>query len=87
MGYQICPLCKGKGFRNPMIDNPLAIPCTVCQGQKIINEYTGKPPTSTDSVSLPKVEDDIAKLEKMKNALSGWQHQRFINNDEDIYNG
>ena len=44
VGYQICPLCKGSGIGPSNNINTTTV-CTVCKGSKIINKFTGKPPT------------------------------------------
>ena len=51
MAYQKCPVCCGTGITaNPYL--PLSEgTCTVCQGAKIIDEYTGLPPEG----QIPKV--------------------------------
>lgn len=44
MSWQTCPLCKGSGIDpTVLLCNQLPV-CTVCKGQKIINELTGLPP-------------------------------------------
>lgn len=45
MSYQKCPVCEGLGqfydFNMPMFSS---IKCPTCQGTRIINTQTGKPP-------------------------------------------
>lgn len=45
MGFQKCPICNGTGFECVL---GTQIKCTVCDGQKIISELTGKPPKSPE---------------------------------------
>lgn len=42
--WQICPMCKGSGQALTIINNIVSSVCSVCNGQKIINELTGRPP-------------------------------------------
>ena len=42
MGFQKCPVCDGAGHVG--IGFPYGQTCSVCQGQKIINDQTGTPP-------------------------------------------
>jgi len=44
-GWQVCPRCNGKGFLDDCLYyyTSSAI-CDVCNGKKIINIQTGKPP-------------------------------------------
>lgn len=39
--YQKCPVCNGTGYDS---QSSVAIKCSVCNGEKIISELTGKPP-------------------------------------------
>lgn len=44
--WETCPVCKGTGNRSDSyIGSSLQI-CTVCNGMKIINSFTGLPPKS-----------------------------------------
>lgn len=61
MSYQKCPICNGTGLEAHFLQ------CSVCGGQKIINEQTGLPPckeviSSSTSDILPHIYD----LEKNK---------------------
>ena len=43
--WQVCPLCKGKGYHNIQVNEQAAAKmCRVCDGRFIINELTGHPP-------------------------------------------
>ena len=42
MAWQSCPVCQGCGTIG--IGYSLGSVCSVCMGQKIINEETGQPP-------------------------------------------
>lgn len=52
--WEVCPLCKGTNRpefkKEDGIDTTMMI-CPVCNGQRIINELTGKPP-KPDSVTI-----------------------------------
>ena len=51
--WQVCPLCKGKGYRDIQINSQDAMHlCRVCDGKFIINELTGHPPAQKPQVSL-----------------------------------
>lgn len=47
MGFQKCPICNGTGY--VQYSGCGNVKCTVCNGEKIINEFTGKPPSNSDS--------------------------------------
>lgn len=40
MAYQTCPICGGSGIEGIYVQSP----CTVCNGKRIIDEKTGRPP-------------------------------------------
>lgn len=42
MSFQKCPACDGAGWTR--IGFPIGDTCSVCRGQKIINNQTGTPP-------------------------------------------
>ena len=43
-GWQVCPLCNGTGIKStPGFSSGLP-PCEVCEGKRIIDVKTGKPP-------------------------------------------
>ena len=47
MSFQKCPLCNGTGlspFPN-MYSSNTSSPCPTCEGHRIIDDKTGKPPT------------------------------------------
>ena len=46
MGFQKCPICSGTGIGPGDGLNTTTV-CTVCNGQKIINELTGRPPSTS----------------------------------------
>lgn len=46
--WQKCPICNGTGMTAPnyQTSSATAVPCTVCNGAKIINDLTGLPPNA-----------------------------------------
>lgn len=42
--WQKCPICNGTGYVK--YSGCGDVKCTVCDGKKIINEITGKPPSN-----------------------------------------
>lgn len=48
MSWETCPLCKGTGtvigIPRPWSNDASPQQCEVCNGKKIINSETGKPP-------------------------------------------
>lgn len=56
--WQKCPLCNGTGTIEP-----LSKVCTVCNGEKIINILTGRPPKSIEG--FKKI--DTIELKNSKN--------------------
>lgn len=47
--WQKCPVCNGTGKDpNPGTFNTAAPVCTVCNGEKIISQLTGKPPAKSN---------------------------------------
>ena len=43
-GWQLCPACNGTGLDNVTPVQSGTNPCPVCDGKRIINIQTGKPP-------------------------------------------
>lgn len=64
MAFQRCPICNGEGkvFSNNL-GTSLYTTCTVCNGQKIINESTGLPP-STQEERKQILDNDIKEFIK-----------------------
>lgn len=53
MGFQKCPICDGTGY--VQYSGCGDVKCTVCNGEKIISELTGRPPgTPTPTPAEPK---------------------------------
>jgi len=56
MSYQKCPVCNGTG--EVINQNPLnfgTIQCPTCNGQRIISELTGRPPS-------PDIDNDAGRI-------------------------
>lgn len=62
--WQDCPHCKGTGHEHQALmgTNSVFPKCTVCNGQKIISQITGSPP-SEPSEEKP-TEGDVTKAYK-----------------------
>jgi hypothetical protein len=66
MSFQRCPVCDGAGYVG--IGFPTGEVCSVCRGQKIINEQTGVPPyetfttTGTGPIDFKKLGIQIDKI-------------------------
>ena len=44
VNWQTCPLCNGTGIKSTPGMSTGCPPCEVCEGKRIINLITGKPP-------------------------------------------
>jgi RecJ-like exonuclease len=44
--WQQCPICNGKGYTDDSLSSTSSVVCTVCKGEKIINQLTGLPPSN-----------------------------------------
>lgn len=51
MSWQLCPACNGQGIDMITPVSSGINPCPVCKGERIIDEVTGKPPSSEISKS------------------------------------
>lgn len=56
--WQKCPICQGTGINN---NSSWREPCSVCKGQKIISELTGKPPAT--SVNTSNTTTDLGNID------------------------
>ena len=56
--WEVCPLCKGQGVVHSTLTQN-AVSCTVCEGGKIINSFTGlpksRPAVKKENVNIMKI--------------------------------
>lgn len=87
MSFQLCPLCDGVGtLKLGGISADSAASCSICEGAKIIDERTGKPPSSPSPVqteTLPELKpEDLFKpmsvLEEYSEEEILFWHTRFF---------
>ncbi len=57
--YQRCPLCNGTGINSTSLKTNKVEECTVCNGEKIINSETGKPPKKEDTINELKLHEEL----------------------------
>jgi hypothetical protein len=55
--FQVCPVCNGEGSVANKHYSLIINTCTVCRGEKIISQITGKPPCP-DVVDMQKKKQD-----------------------------
>ncbi len=60
--YQKCPICNGSGVDQVSAYTGKDPKCLVCNGKRIINEITGKPPNNTVAEVCACVRSDAMAL-------------------------
>jgi len=66
--YQKCPICNGTGT-NIIPLSEMTVPCSVCNGAKIISDVTGLPPVRMNNLEPSEEEKRQSTLRGIEKAM------------------